>query len=101
MKRIRLDKKPVNVRQRSTKSPAEAGLSGHLLEEVPEAERGLLVDLVIGCFLRVLHPSHAFPAVPGDDGLLGLPFPFACRPRFEGAFGTRRAHTEFHDCFYK
>ena len=67
-----------------------------LLEQVPEAERGLPVDLVVGGFPGVPYPPHALPPVPGDEGLLRLPLPLAHGSRLEGAFEAGLAHAELH-----
>ena len=48
-----------------------------LIEQVPDAERGLPVDLVVHSFPGVSYPSHALPPVSGNQGLLRLPLPLA------------------------
>ena len=67
-----------------------------LLEQVPDAERGLPVDLVVGGFPGVPYPPHAFLPVAGDEGLLRLPLPLACGPRLERTFGAWGADAELH-----
>ena len=59
------------------KAPPEWGSYFVLLEQVPEAERRLPVDLVVGGFPGVPYPPHTFPPVAGYEGLLRLPLPLA------------------------
>lgn len=74
--------------------------NGTLLKEAPEAERCIPVDCVVGGFSGVFHPSRAFPAVSGDYGFLGLPFPFACGPGADGPFYAGFAHAYSHGVFF-
>lgn len=67
-----------------------------LLEQVPDAERGLPVDLVVHSFPGVSYPSHALPPVSGNQGLLRLPLPLAGGSCFEGASGAGGAHADLY-----
>lgn len=64
---------------------------GFLSEEIPEAECRFPVDFVVGGFSGIPDPSHALPAVSGDDGFLDLPFPFAFHPGADGSLDAYRA----------
>ena len=77
---------------RKRKAPQGRGRPAVLLEQVPDAERGLPVDLVVGGFPGVQYPPHAFLPVSGD--VLRLPLPFAYGPSLRRAFGSGRAHAE-------
>ena len=78
------------------KAPPKRGSYFALLEQVPDAERGLPVDLVVGGFPGVPYPPHALPPVAGDEGLLRLPLPLARGPSLERASGAGLAHAELH-----
>ena len=65
------------------KSLARTGCSFVLIEQVPDAERGLPVDLVVYGFLGVSNPPHAFPPIAGNKVLLRLSLPLARGPRLE------------------
>ena len=65
------------------KAPPEWGSYFALHEQVPDAERRLPVDLVVGGFPGVPYPPHALPPVSGDEGLSRLPLPLARGSRLE------------------
>lgn len=51
------------------KAPPKRGRPSALLEQIPKAERGLPVELVVDGFPGVPYPLHALPPVAGDEGL--------------------------------
>ncbi len=66
------------------------------LEQIEQAERGLVVDLVICGFSWVANPTHALFAITRYECPLDRPFQSSGRPGTDGAPDAGFSHSEFH-----
>ena len=68
-----------------------------LFEKVPEAERGLPINLVLDGALGVAQQAHAFFAVARNQGAFDGALGCACSSRAQGFFEAWCSHADFHD----